>query len=397
MDSKGIKFIKTFLLIFVVTIVFLASYKWSEYKLVYAAYIEDRCVAYSESKNKVIDVYNKVIEENKNIEIEGNIKFKRALAKKSSLNNYDSIIDNIKASLDKEIDCILLKIDGKSIGILRDKDEVDNFFTLIKEYYISINNIKTEDLISTSIINDIAYVPYKAYKSEIKDPEALYKIIREIDSNREKPIISVDIIYGIKEIENIPAPTTIITSEDYYMGEVKVEDSGEEGQKAIEKQVRITNSKVMSESKIKEQVIKAPKNKIIVKGSKNPLGTNMAFLQKPSRGSVTSNFGSRWKNESHHGIDIAGNIGEPINAALDGKVNKVGYDNIYGKYIKLDHGKGIETLYGHCSSITRKEGDTVKKGDVIAKIGNTGRSTGPHVHFELRLNGKAENPINYIK
>jgi len=68
-----------------------------------------------------------------------------------------------------------------------------------------------------------------------------------------------------------------------------------------------------------------------------------------------------------------------------------------GKYIKIDHGKGIETLYGHCSSISNGKGDTIKKGDVIGRVGSTGRSTGPHIHFELRLNGKAENPMTYMK
>lgn len=397
MKKRYISIIKTSIIISLFIIPLLAIYINSEYDLVYAAYVEGNCVAYYKDKDKVIEIYNKILEKNKDIKIREGIKFERVITKTSSLNNYDSIVSNIKASLDKEVDCLVLKVDEISVGILRNKDRCEDLFNLVKEHYIRVNDLNNQDIINTSINNNIYYIPYRAYESQIKTPEDIYKVIKELDSSKENPIMSVNIIYTKNNIEDIPEDTTIKTTDRYYMGEFKVEDSGKQGKRLIEKQVSIVNAKVISETMIKEEIIEPPKNKVILKGTKNPIGATISFLERPSRGAITSNFGTRWSNESHHGVDIAGNTGDPIGAALDGVVNKVGYDNVYGKYIKIDHGKGIETLYGHCSSINKNQGDTIKKGDIIAKVGSTGRSTGPHIHFELRLNGKAENPMTYMK
>lgn len=138
-----------------------------------------------------------------------------------------------------------------------------------------------------------------------------------------------------------------------------------------------------------------PKDNIVYKGVKDPIAGGVAFLENPSRGSITSNYGARW-GKVHKGIDIAGNIGDPIKAALDGKVIEAYYSSSYGNVITIEHGNGIQTLYAHCSKLLAKEGQEVKRGDIIAKIGNTGRSTGPHLHFELKVNGSAINPIKYI-
>ena len=397
MKKRYISIIKASTIISLFIIPLLSIYINSGYNLAYAAYVEGNCVAYYKDKDKVLDIYNKILDKNKDIKISEGIKFKRVITKTSSLNTYDSIISNIKASLDKEVDCLVLKIDEMSIGILRDKDRCEDLFNLIKDHYIRANNLNKEDIISTSINNNIYYIPYRAYESQIKTPENIYKVIKELDSSKEDPIISVSII-GIKGyIEDIAVGTTIKTTDKYYMGEFKVEDSGKQGKKRIEKQVNITNTKVISEIIIKEEIMESPKNKVIFKGTKNPIGTTISFLERPSRGPITSNFGASRGSRSHHGVDIAGNTGDPIGAALDGVVNKVGYDNIYGKYIKIDHSKGVETLYGHCSAISKDKGDAIKKGDVIGRVGSTGRSTGPHIHFELRLNGKAENPMTYMK
>ena len=126
-------------------------------------------------------------------------------------------------------------------------------------------------------------------------------------------------------------------------------------------------------------------------------GNELFYLNNPSKNNViTSPFGLRWGGEKHHGIDIAGNIGDPIFAAESGFASLVSYNSIYGNYMKLNHGKGVETLYGHCDVMFIKEGEYVTKGQIIGKIGNTGRSTGPHLHFEVRVNGKADNPLNYV-
>lgn len=121
----------------------------------------------------------------------------------------------------------------------------------------------------------------------------------------------------------------------------------------------------------------------------------------PVQGWVTGEFGYRispftGRKEMHEGLDVAGRFGSPILAPANGTVVKVGYDTGYGKTVEINHGYGVVTLYGHNSDIFVSVGDTVKRGEKIAAIGNTGRSTGPHLHYEVRLNGILVNPFRYI-
>jgi len=121
----------------------------------------------------------------------------------------------------------------------------------------------------------------------------------------------------------------------------------------------------------------------------------------PVRGWVTSPFGNRispinGKIQFHEGIDIAAEIGSPVVAPADGVVIKAGFEAGYGNIVELSHGYGLKTVFGHNSQINVKPGQHVKRGDVIAYSGNTGSSTGPHVHYEVRVNGLPVNPARYL-
>ena len=98
----------------------------------------------------------------------------------------------------------------------------------------------------------------------------------------------------------------------------------------------------------------------------------------------------------HSGIDIPADQGAVILAAADGTVTETGFDAARGNYLVLDHGDGLTTLYAHCRNVDVKEGDTVKVGEMVAAVGSTGMSTGPHLHFEVRQDGEAQNPVAYF-
>lgn len=122
---------------------------------------------------------------------------------------------------------------------------------------------------------------------------------------------------------------------------------------------------------------------------------------KPAKGWITSRFGKRLNPVTgtvamHAGIDIAAAPGSPIYAPADGIVIFASYDESYGKLVSIDHGYGVTTRYGHNSQIYVHVGQKVSKYDVIAAVGNTGRSTGPHLHYEVRIGGTPVNPLNYI-
>ena len=115
----------------------------------------------------------------------------------------------------------------------------------------------------------------------------------------------------------------------------------------------------------------------------------------PARGQLTSRFG--WRRWRHHdGIDIAAPYGSPVYAARPGRVVFAGWYYAYGRAVIVDHGDGVQTLYGHASKLLVQTGQTVGQGELIARVGASGRATGPHVHFEVRVNGKPVNPMRYI-
>jgi len=117
---------------------------------------------------------------------------------------------------------------------------------------------------------------------------------------------------------------------------------------------------------------------------------------------MTSNFGMRVHPvlggmRAHKGVDLAAPVGTPIYATADGVVGKAAWFGGYGLYVQLEHGNDLETRYGHMSRLNVAEGQTVHKGDILGYVGTTGRSTGPHLHYEVRVDGVAVNPIPYMQ
>ncbi len=132
---------------------------------------------------------------------------------------------------------------------------------------------------------------------------------------------------------------------------------------------------------------------------KNLLASTPAVT--PTYGWVTSKFGYRKSpftglKEFHKGLDIASKTGTPVIATGDGVVAFMGTDGFLGNAMTIDHGHGIVTRYAHLHQFLKKQGEVVKRGDVIAQVGNTGRSTGPHLHYDIRMDGISVNPETYI-
>lgn len=149
--------------------------------------------------------------------------------------------------------------------------------------------------------------------------------------------------------------------------------------------------------KVREQSLAELKEKVAERNARLAVTPSIW----PTNGDVTSRFGWRnspfgWGSDWHPGIDIANSYGTPIAATADGQVVMSGWYGGYGKCVQIDHGDGIVTLYGHNSEIVVRVGQMVKKGEVIAYMGSTGASTGSHVHYEIRVNGTAVNPANFL-
>ncbi len=167
--------------------------------------------------------------------------------------------------------------------------------------------------------------------------------------------------------------------------------------KSLMREISVDLDKLQEESKLREESIQELLS--FLEDQKNILASTPSIW--PARGFITSGFGYRRSPYTktlrmHEGLDIANKVGTPVIAPADGIVVFAGIEGGYGKLLAIDHGYGITTRYGHLDSILVKEGDKVKRGKKIGSIGHTGLTTGPHLHYEVRVNSVPVNPKNYI-
>lgn len=219
---------------------------------------------------------------------------------------------------------------------------------------------------------------------------------QEITLATTKPLLTVKKTQTIVYNQTVGYKTVYEQSAKLYTYETVTKVKGKEGTSRITADVVYENGRETGRTILETKVLSKPVDMVIVKGTKipppeAPTGTFMW----PARGNITSRFGPRWGG-THTGLDIANKKGTTVVAADGGVVVSAKYSGSYGNLVIISHGNGVETYYAHNSAFTCKAGDKVRKGQPIAKMGSTGRSTGPHCHFEVRINGVAKNPINYL-
>lgn len=276
-----------------------------------------------------------------------------------------------------------VKIEGTTIGYVENKkslnekiqENVENYskeniesaeLTAIPEYELKLVNKsqdENEDEVIIALQNELE-ITYKYYEiasnneviENVKDEETAEKLVNEI-----------------KELSNNEVELTI----------------NEKTTKALEK-IQIDDLEVAKENTVEKLNIDTTESIADINGIK------VATL--PVTGTISSRYGvsSKIRVSTHTGLDIAATTGTPIKVVADGTITFAAYSGSYGYLVKVDHGNGVETWYGHTSKMLVKEGQAVKAGNTIALVGSTGNSTGPHLHFEIRVNGVAYNPQNYL-
>ena len=185
-----------------------------------------------------------------------------------------------------------------------------------------------------------------------------------------------------------------------YEDEEEVQQEGEDGLEELTERTVSVNGEVekdgvtLLDRKVKKEVV----DKIVLVGTaERPPSVGDGVYIWPLAGgyTLTSHFGHRW-GRLHAGIDLGTPVGNDVLAADGGIVTRAGYFGGYGYCVDIDHQNGQQTRYGHLSSILVNVGDEVYEGQHIAESGNTGRSTGAHLHFEVHINGTPQNPLNFL-
>ncbi|MEW6242884.1 MAG: M23 family metallopeptidase [Bacillota bacterium] len=231
------------------------------------------------------------------------------------------------------------------------------------------------------------------------NPEIKGDLIREGQSlNLVVPEPYVNVLTEEEMTYTVAIPFPTVTEKDPSMWpwQRQIKQHGVVGQREVTVKIHRVNGVETHRETLSSRVLKEPVTQIVVEGSKTVPDLGTGSFVWPLSGTITSGFGWR-RSGFHSGIDIAAPVGSPIVAADSGTVIYSGWHGNYGLCVMIDHGGGKVTLYGHNSQNLVKVGDVVQKGQVIAKVGSTGRSTGPHVHFEVRVDGKAVNPINFYR
>ncbi len=214
-------------------------------------------------------------------------------------------------------------------------------------------------------------------------------MIRETPEEIASPLVTVVARAEETAREEIPFERQVRENRDMLYGRTRVVQQGENGLREVEYRIVAVNGVEAEREVLDTRTITEPRPEIMERGSARVV--NSVRLVIPG-GRISSPFGWRW-GRMHQGIDVALAHGTPVRAAGDGTVTYAGWYGGYGNMVEISHGNGVTTRYGHQSAINVSEGDRVQMGNTIGRVGSTGVSTGPHLHFEIRIYGEAVNPI----
>ncbi len=228
--------------------------------------------------------------------------------------------------------------------------------------------------------------------------EARIKVGQQLTLSAAVPYLSVQQTITEAYVAPIPYETIIQYDASMYTNTSKISKEGVNGSADVVADVTYVNGVETGRNITSYSVIAEPVSAVKLVGTKErPRYMATGSFIKPSNGRFSSGYGYRKSlGDFHTGVDFAGAQGTKIWAADGGVVTHAGWKGNYGYCVIINHQNGYTTYYAHCSKLLVKVGDKVAKGEQIAKVGNTGRSYGAHVHFEIRKNGKTQNPLNYI-
>lgn len=229
------------------------------------------------------------------------------------------------------------------------------------------------------------------------NPELTDDVIRlgqQLTLYAPRPAITVTTVENVTQEVITEPQVEVRKSDELKSGVTKVIREGQTGRKQVSYRITKENGEVVKEEWLGQEVIEASVSEIVLQGTKVTGEGSGVFSWPVSGAVVSSSFGQRW-GKQHKGIDLVGE--RTIQASDEGVVTFAGQKSGYGNVIIINHRNGYETLYAHLDSMSVKVGQIVEKGQSIGIMGNTGRSTGTHLHFEIKKDSVAQNPMKYLQ
>ena len=212
----------------------------------------------------------------------------------------------------------------------------------------------------------------------------------------QEPFVQVEVVEKVTYNRAIPFPTTHVTDPALWSWERRVRTPGRAGAQEVTARVTTVNGNEESRQILSTTVVTNPTTQVVARGTKLAPTLSTGAFRWPTVGRITSPFGRRWGG-FHFGVDIGAPVGTPITAADSGLVSFAGRNGGYGLMVRIEHGNGYATLYAHASRILVEQNEQVEQGQVIALVGNTGQSFGPHLHFEIIAQGRHLDPLKFFR
>ena len=292
------------------------------------------------------------------------------------------------------VNAYLLKIDGKEVGFISAEAEIQAFSDMLTdEKRKELEQAKTE-IVRITVNNKIEG---ESTVCRPQDIQSITDIASKYYENGGK--ISFSVTVNESEIKYISFETVYNNSSSYYEGTKVVKTEGQNGERTLKYEVTYTDGKESERKLISDTVTKKATDKVVLLGTKKSTVSTGSYRWPLTSVTITSSYGHRYLNGSygfHYGVDLRASTGTSVYAADGGKVIYAGWLSSYGYLVKIQHDNGDQTYYAHLSKINVSVGNRVYKGQIIAKSGATGNVTGAHLHFEIRKNGSAVNPVNYL-
>lgn len=374
------------------------------------------------------------------VSIEQKLAFENVRVRKYQIDNPIVVKNRLKKAVTFVATAGAIKVNGNIAVVLKDSKEAASVLQKLKDSYnnenIKVENVSFQESVEVVdvpvslgevVTDDKALKLLKEGKQEkkayiVKPGDSLWTIARANDMHvadliKMNPSLSehldlgqqinlvalepmINVVLTGESIVKEEIPYKVVVKKDSGMnsGREKVKIQGQKGEKQVTYKLVMKNGNIISKNAVNEKLIKPAQDQVVIRGSKVMVASRSTGgkLSWPIFGRITSPFGRRW-GEFHTGIDIDGVTGEPVGAAAGGVVIEAGRDGNYGKMVMIRHSNGLVTRYAHLSSINVSAGDNVSKGELIGRVGSTGRSTGSHLHFEVISGGKVVNPRKFLK
>ena len=335
------------------------------------------------------------------------------IAPKERIQTSDKLTASLMETVDQVQEAYVLTVDGMAAGACASEEVITEALELVKARYT------TENTCSVSLVSSLEVsLDYLPADTEILSAEALAEVLLQpveesdeavavfasLDETMEAPaaqeeaplpLLLVETVEEVTYTQAIPSPTQEQETDSLILGETATLEEGTEGQEARTDRITYRCGVEVSRETLSSETLTEATPTIVGVGTAQGVDAAQGRFIWPTTGQITSPFGTRYIFGSysfHSGTDIANSTGTPLYAAASGTVTWSGAKGTYGYLVKVDHGNGFVTYYAHCSQLLVSEGDWVEQGHTIALMGSTGRSTGPHCHFEIRWQDEPLDP-----